>query len=216
MTGGAELIGLTATPDFAAINLAYVLLLIGAFSRSLHRVRILLVSAALAFIVYGTIRGIPSMVVWNCAIGGLNLRRFITGVATDLRVRLTAEEETVRRWLFPAASPGDFAELWSHGEDRWYIDDVIVAAASADHRLHLVLRGKVVVKRGEAVLAAIGPGSVIGKVESGHHRPPLDWLAVGVVRLRVWPVGDPAVQGLSGDSLRLLDGIEARPLAVGS
>lgn len=190
-------------PDFAALNLAYTLLLAGAFCKSLNRVRFLLVLAAASFVSFGAIQGIQSMVVWNLIIGGLNLQRLITGLLRDALVRLTIEQETLRQRFFPDIAPADFLRLWTLGEDVRCVDDLIVAAGSAPHRLHLVLRGTVQIKQDGDVLAVLGSGAVIGQVESPPFlSPSADWQAAGAVWLRSWRLADLTGQGLHQKVLR--------------
>lgn len=198
--------------DFAALNLAYVLLLAAAFCGSLNRVRTLLVLAATSFVLYGAIQAISSMVVWNLVIGGLNFQRLMTGLWSEAAVRLTPEQETVRGRFFRNVAPADFLKLWTLGEDVRYVDDLIVTAGSTPDRLHLVLRGTVRVKQDGAVLAVLGSGSVIGHVEPRpFSSPSADWEALGAVWLRSWRLSDLAGQHLPRQIFRSVSG-DNRPL----
>lgn len=187
------------TPGFVAINLAYLALLAGAFSQSLNRVRVLLVSAAVFFISYGLIAGIGSMVVWNLIIGGLNLRRLCASVVADLQVSLTAEHEVTRRRHFDNLCPARFSRLWDLGQEFVPVDEPIPASEGGSDRIHLVLRGTVEVVRDGTVVNLIGPGSLIDGSATRWISDPVLLLARGAVRSRVWSRDELDRHGLLRD-----------------
>lgn len=173
----------------AAINLAYLALVVGPFCKSLRWVRVLLVVAAAFFVAYGVMRDIGSMVVWNLIIGGLNVRLLAVEVYGDARVQLTAEQEMFRQQLFSNLSPSEFKRLWLLGRDIEFADERIVKAGTGQRLLFLVVRGVVHVRQDDLVLDVLGPGAVIGELEpSPYSCPSADWDAIGAVWLRCWQV----------------------------
>lgn len=200
---GDQVIDQLLTPAFATINLAYVTLLIGAFSKSLDHVRVLLVLAAAFFVSYGLLQDIGSMVVWNLVIGGLNLFRLLASLWERTRISLTVQQETLRRQLFAGLAPAAFRRLWELGDDVLCVDERLVEAGVAQDRIFLVIRGTVRVERDGAVLEMLGPGAVIGQLEPlRFSSPSADWRAAGAVWLRTWALTDLAERELAWRALR--------------
>jgi hypothetical protein len=68
------------------LNSAYVALIAGSQRKDLVSLRILMIAAAIAFIIYGTARGIWPMVGWNVVIGGNHLRLLARGLRPPAEV----------------------------------------------------------------------------------------------------------------------------------
>ncbi len=199
---------------FAAINLAYVALLLGAFNRSLQRVRVLLVVAALFFIAYGTIQGIGSMVLWNFVIGGLNLYRLLAGIRGEGRVALSAGQDTIRRQFFSTASPDDFLRFWERGHDMTCVDGPLPISEDPAQEVLLIVRGGVARLSNGMPIQVLGPGAIIERTASSTAlRPADEWLACGAVRLRAWQIDGPE----DPDPIRRMLAADrsAAPLAIG-
>lgn len=86
------------TPELMLINLAYLILVSGTLCRSVNRVRILLILGATCFTVYGAMADIPSMIVWNSILGGLNARSLALSMRAATRNQVVSE-------LPPVGSP---------------------------------------------------------------------------------------------------------------
>ncbi len=193
--------------DFATINLAYLSLLVAAFLRSMDRIRLLLVVSSLLFVSYGLIRGNSSIVIWNTIIGSLNFYRLSVGYWSKTRVWLTTEQEALRRQRFATLSPGEFEQLWALGRDVFCADEVLVETGTPCDQLYLVLRGTVLIRREEQILSRLGPGAVVGQLESSPFlSPSADWLAAGAVWLRCWDTADLTHSPLRRRTLNLLAG----------
>ncbi len=93
------------TLDVVLINLAYVILITGTCCRSVHGVRAFLVLGATCFAVYGALADIPSMIVWNSVIGGLNLRRLAIGLRDRLKAGVATEPPAIETVPFEAPQP---------------------------------------------------------------------------------------------------------------
>ena len=74
------------------LNAAYVALLASTFTRTITRLRAMLVLAAVAFVIYGLVEDIPSMVGWNIAIGSMHAWRIVRDYRQQKLVSLTPPE----------------------------------------------------------------------------------------------------------------------------
>ncbi|MGH1492781.1 MAG: hypothetical protein ACRBK7_25875 [Acidimicrobiales bacterium] len=192
-------------PPFVAVNLSYVALVVAAFCKSHNRMRLLLVFAAVCFIVYGALQNIASIVVWNIVTGALNLSRLAASGLSEARTALTTEEETLRQLLFPNLPPAEFLELWALGGDVYCVDELLLEARSTPDRLLLLVRGTVEVERDGEVVEVLHPGAVIGHLDPyPFSELAADWRAAGAVWLRSWARSELSNPDLPAQIRRLL------------
>lgn len=168
------------------INVAYVSLFASTFTRTIPRLRMFLVAAAICFIIFGAIVGNWSMVAWNVLTGILNSRQLVVYLRRRRALVLTAEDETLRERLFGDLDAFDFASLWSMGEDVLVRDERIVEAGEDHTSTSMILGGNVEVRTNDTVVR-LGPGALVGEMSfvSGE-RATADVHAIGLVRLRQW------------------------------
>lgn len=168
------------------INVAYVSLFASTFTRTIPRLRMFLVGAAICFIVFGSIVGNWSMVAWNVLTGILNSRQLILHARRRRALVLSAEDESSRKRWFGDLDAFDFASLWSMGEDVDVKDERIVEAGHQHASTSLILDGVIEVQRGGTTVT-LGAGALIGEMSLVSGAPATaDVDAVGPVRLRQW------------------------------
>jgi CRP-like cAMP-binding protein len=154
-----------------SINLDYFIhaaniLLLGAYSvRDILWLRLLAVASSLAAIPYFLLQPTPLWAPfgWSVLITGINLFQTWRLLLERRPVKLTPEEEEVRRLAFPDLPPRKVLQVLSIGS---------LATAPAGERLiehgkpvdslSLIVRGKVRVSDDGRVLGDLGPGEIVG------------------------------------------------------
>ncbi len=169
------------------LNLAYLALVSSTFFRRVLWLRAMLVAGAIGFVAYGAINGITSMVVWNIIIGVLHGRQLLRFVLARRAVELSEEDERLRVALFPRLDRFDFHSLWSMGIDDEFVDVRLTVAGQPSHAVYLILDGIVEVRAGEAVVAELGPGALVGEISFvADGVASADTFTIGRVRVREW------------------------------
>lgn len=175
------------TLSVLVLNAAYVALMASTFTRRLAPLRAMLVLAALAFVVYGIVEDIPSMVLWNIAIGGMHAFRILRDYREQNAVELTDGEVALRDEFFPGLGDFDFHILWGMGEDHHCHDQVLIEYGTMPQTVGLVLAGTVVVERDGTAFRGLRRGALVGEMSyvSGTVAD-VDVVAQGDVTLRRW------------------------------
>ena len=169
------------------LNAAYVALLASTFTRTITRLRTMLVLAAVAFVIYGLVEDIPSMVGWNIAIGSMHAWRIVRDYRQQKLVSLTPLEQSLRDDFFPDMSDFDFHVLWCMGESVQFSDELIVAEQTHPHSVSLVLDGTVVIERRGEVARGLRRGGLVGEMSYVSGQPAqVNVLARGDVTMRRW------------------------------
>lgn len=176
--GGSEIV----------LNLAYVALFASTFSRSVKSLRWALIAAAVAFIIFGSVVGIWSMVVWNLIIGSLHCYRQFKHFQARAKVSLSAEDERFRQMLFPDLNEFDFHLLWSLGEEGTMTGERLTTQGEPSDSVWLVLSGVVEVHTDGKLINRLATGSLVGEMSYLSEGPAIaDTIPVGPVLLRRWP-----------------------------
>jgi hypothetical protein len=97
------------------LNAAYVALLASTFTRAVVWLRAMLVLAAIAFILYGSLELILSMVLWNIAIGSMHVFRIARDYRQQRSVLLTLDEAATRDEFFLSLGDFDLHLFWCMG-----------------------------------------------------------------------------------------------------
>lgn len=169
------------------LNLAYVALLSSTFTRTVTWLRVMLILGAIAFVVYGMLEGIWSMVGWNLVIGTMHLGRVGRDVIAQRSVSLTSEESTIRDDMFPGLSDFDFNLLWSLGDDIAYENEVIVGEGTVPEIVSVVLSGAVAIEQSGTVTRGVRRGGLIGEMSLVSGKPSnVNAVAQGRVIMRQW------------------------------
>jgi len=169
------------------VNFAYVALFASTFTRTVTWLRSMLVVAAIAFIVFGSIEGIWSIVAWNIAIGSMHAFRIARDILQQRSVALTNDEESLRDEFFPGLSDFDFNMLWSMGQQVGYSDEVVIAQQSLPQTTSLVLSGTAVIEQNNQVVRGIRRGGLLGEMSLVSGRPSeVNVIARGGVVVHQW------------------------------
>lgn len=166
------------------LNAAYVSLLASSFTRTITWLRLLLIVAAAAFIVYGTFEGIRSMVVWNVIIGSMHLFRIVKEKREQDSVVLSPQECALRDEFFPGVSDFDFNLIWRMGEFVEFAQgQIIIAKGSRPDHVGVLLAGQVAIPG----LVDLERGGVLGEMSFVSGEPAdVDVVAQGWVEMHRW------------------------------
>lgn len=146
------------------LNLSYIALLGSTFTRTVNWLRVLLVIGAIFFVIYGSMQGIRSMIVWNIAIGGMHLVRLLRDLAAQRAVELSADEIEVRDAYFPDLRDFDFGVLWAMGTPVSYADEPVIEEGSLPTFVLMVLRGHLAIERNGDVVRGVRRGGLVGEM----------------------------------------------------
>ena len=177
----------------AFINAANILLLLAYTVRDILWLRLLAVSSSLLAIPYFALQPAPQRVpiAWSVVFAGLNLFQSWRLILERRPVKLTREEEEVRRLAFPDLSPRKVLQILSIGS--WNTvepgERLLESGKPAD-AMSLIVRGKAQVSKEGRVLGQLGAGDVVGSalLLSGAVAD-VDAVAVEPVRNVRWLTG---------------------------
>ena len=169
------------------LNAAYVALLASTFTRTVVWLRCMLVLAAIAFIIYGSIESIRSMVLWNIAIGSMHAYRIVRDYRQQRSVQLDSIESAARDEFFPALGDFDFHMLWCMGTEVAYQDQTVIHAGTRPQTVSLVLEGTARIESQGVVTRGIRRGGLLGEMSfvSGRNAE-VDVVARGPLVVRQW------------------------------
>ncbi len=162
-------------------------LLSAAFTRTVGRLRMLLISGSISFVAYGFVVGLWSMVVWNSVIGGINCYRLARMMLASRAISLTSEEREIRDDYFPGTTDFDFNALW--GMSRVVVHDstTVIEAGTRPDTVSMVVEGSLEIRRAGAIEREIGRGALVGEMSYVSGDPAsVDVVAVGPVMVREW------------------------------
>ena len=154
-----------------SINLDYFIhaaniLLLGAYSvRDILWLRLLAVASSLAAIPYFLLQPTPLWAAfgWSVLFTGINLLQSWRLLLERRPVKLTPEEEEVRRLAFPDLPPRKVIQVLSIG--AWATapaGERLIEHGKPVDSLSLIVRGKVQVSDDGRVLGDLGPGELVG------------------------------------------------------
>jgi CRP-like cAMP-binding protein len=175
------------------IHAANVLLLIAYSVKDILWLRLFAVASALIAIPYFVLQPTPQWapIVWSVLFAGINSFQSWRLYLERRPVKLTAEEEEVRRLAFPDLPPRKVLELlsigsWSTAEPG---ERMIESGKRAD-AMSLIVRGKVEVTKEGTVLSELQAGDFVGSalLLSGTVSE-VDAVAVEPVRNVKWIAG---------------------------
>ena len=126
--------------------------------------RILLVIAAIIYIISGISLGITSMIGWNSAYLLINLSHVVILLLDRVTIALPEETVEIYHRYFSTLSTREFKKLVINNEFCIFQDDMIVNEGESPDRLYIVLRGNVNIVKDGATLARLDPGDFIGEM----------------------------------------------------
>lgn len=174
--------------SFAAINVAYLFYVAATIPKRIVPLRILLILASVAFVVYGIIDNNRSVVVWNLAFGIPQLYQLLRKLKSDANVELTPEEEQVRATRFASMSPREFLTFWSLGEERVSDGEQLITQHERNEDLVLMVEGTASITIDDEHAAERGPGNLLGEASfvTGDPASATVTVPAGAV-IRIWP-----------------------------
>lgn len=145
--------------SFAALFscIAYIL-------RNILWLRILLVIAAIIYIISGVMLGISAMVGWNAAYLIINLFHVVILLLDRITIALPDDTAKIYHQYFSTLSTREFKKLIITNQFCSFQSNMIVEEAEIPDRLYILLQGSVeIIKKGEQ-LATLSPGDFIGEM----------------------------------------------------
>jgi len=139
--------------------------------RSMLWLRILLVCAALVYIVSGVSLGLTAMVGWNLAYVAINLYHIVFLLLDRITINLPPETRKVYQRYFSSMSTREFRKLITSNGFRIFQDQNIVDEGEVPDKLFIILRGHVNVVRDNETIARLGAGNFIGEMSFVSKEP---------------------------------------------
>ena len=140
-------------------------------SRSILWLRILLVCAAITYIVSGISLGVASMIGWNSAYLLINLYHIAFLLLDKITINLPRETVGIYHRYFSTLSTREFKKLIMNNGFRTFQDIDIIRELEIPDKLFIVLRGKVNIIKDEKTIATLGAGDFIGEMSFLSREP---------------------------------------------
>lgn len=132
--------------------------------RNILWLRLLLVCAAVTYIVAGLSLGISSMIGWNSAYLAINLGHIVLLLLDRTTIDLPEETRKIYHHYFSSLSTREFKKLITINKFRTFQDENIISEFAVPKRLFIVLRGKVEIVKDKKTIATLKPGDFIGEM----------------------------------------------------
>ena len=175
------------------IHVANILLLAAYSVRDILWLRLFAVASSLAAIPYFLFQPTPLWAAfgWSVLFTGINIFQAWRLVLERRPVKLTAEEQEVRRLAFQDLAPREVLRLLSVGS--WTTagtGERLIMHGKSIESISLIVHGKVRVMKEERVLGEMGPGEIVGSalLMSGAV-PEVDAMVVEPTRTMRWESG---------------------------
>ena len=158
------------------IHAGNVLSLIAYSVRDILWLRLFTVAAALITLPYFVLQPTPlwEPIIWSGVFGAINLVQSLLLIRERRPVKLSDEEEEVRRLALPDLSPRKVLQVLSIGS--WITADVaerFIESGKHVKAAWLIIRGKVRVTQGERLLGELVPGQIVGSALTFTGVPPV-------------------------------------------
>jgi len=178
-------------PDYF-VHAANVLLLVAYSVRDILWLRLFAVAASLIAMPYYILQ--PTLLwaplIWSAVFAAINLYQSWRLFLERRPVKLTPEEEEVRRLVFRDLAPRKVLQVLSIGS--WTTAEAgerLIESGKSPEVLPLIVRGKVRVTKGDRVIAELGAGNYVGSALLLSGAPAeVDAVAVEPVRAVRWEV----------------------------
>lgn len=174
------------------LHVANVLLLVAYSVRDILWLRLFAVASALIAIPYFVLQPVPLWVpiAWSSVFAAINLFQSCRLFVERRPVKLTPEEEEVRRLVFEDLPPRKVLQVLSVGS--WTTvatGERMLECGKCPETISLIVRGTVRVARNEGVLVDLVAGNLVGSVLQLSGAPAeVDAVAIEPVRALRWEV----------------------------
>lgn len=159
--------------------------------RSTLWLRILLVLAAIVYIITGVSLGITSMIGWNSTYLMINLAHIVVLMLDRVTINLPPETRKIYRHYFSTMSTREFKKLIMMNDFKVYKDQYIATEQSDTDRLYIILSGEVKMTRRKKTIAVLRRGDFIGEMSflTNEHAT-ADAYAENYVQCAFWTHGN--------------------------
>jgi CRP-like cAMP-binding protein len=180
------------SPDYF-IHAANILLLIAYSVRDILWLRLFAVAAALVSVPFYFLQAdvLWAPLWWTIGFAGINSFQSLRLILERRPVRLTSEEEEVRRLAFRDVLPRKLLQVLSIG--AWTTEESgarLIESGKVPDDLALIVRGNVRVRSAGADIGLLGPGELVGSaLILGGVPPEFDATVEEPVRAIRWHIG---------------------------
>lgn len=174
--------------SFITINIAYFLYVAATIPKRIVALRLTLIVASIAFIIYGIIDSNRSVIVWNLLFTFPQMFQLFRELRLQRSAALTADEEAIRVAHFGTMSPRDFLMFWNVGEERITTDAQLITEGQRNEALFLILDGTASISIDDSHEADRGPGNLLGEASFVTGEPATATVVMPVgSHIRMWP-----------------------------
>lgn len=153
--------------------------------------RILLVIAALVYIISGISLNITSMIGWNTVYLTINLYHITLLLLDKTTINLPAETRDIYHQVFASLSTREYKKLIWTNPFGAINDKPIIREAEKTNQLFLILKGQVNIVKSERTIASLGPGDLIGDMSFiSKENATASAIALGKVEYAYWTHDD--------------------------
>lgn len=159
--------------------------------RSILWLRILLVAAAMVYILSGVTLGITSMIGWNTAYLLINSYHIVLLLLDRITITLPKETRHLYQLYFSSLSTREFKKLFNISRYENAKDAVIIEESEVLEKLFIILNGKVEIMKSGNLIASLGAGDFIGEMSFLSKEPAsASAHARGLLQYAYWTRGD--------------------------
>ncbi len=171
-----------------ALNIAYAVYVASGLAKSLVRLRVTMVIASVAFIIWGALSGTSIAIVWNVAFGAVHIYNLVRLWMQHRSIDLTETQTAIHRRLFSDLDVIDFYTLWSIGASEVVPSHTeLILEGQIQETVMLIIDGEVSVVQAGNEVSRLGPDSVIGERSYlTGERANASVLTVGEVTIHEW------------------------------
>jgi hypothetical protein len=174
------------------LHAANILLLLAYCISDILWLRIFAFASSLIALPYFSLQATPmwAPIAWSTGFAAINLFQSWRLLVERRPIKLTAEEEIVHQLVFRELAPRKALQIVSLGCWRDVpIGEILIESGKSPDAVWLILRGKVLVKRGANILGELGAGNLVGSALLLSGVPAeIDVVAVEPVRAMSWEI----------------------------
>ncbi|WP_148253140.1 cyclic nucleotide-binding domain-containing protein [Aidingimonas lacisalsi] len=155
--------------DSGMVSLSYAIMLVAYLVRDILILRILLIVASMAMLLYGASIDNLAMLVWNSLFVAVNGVQVAILLHERRMLELPDELDRIHRAVFWFMTAREFRQLWQRGQRETRYSGGILRQGEVPDRIYLVLDGEVRVERDGHTVACLGPMYLVGEMSYINH-----------------------------------------------
>lgn len=149
--------------------------------------RILLVGAAIIYIISGIKLGITSMIGWNSAYLAINLYHVALLILDKSTITLPEETKEIYRLFFSSMSTREFKKIIMINKFCTVKGEKLITDGEITDRLFIVIDGKIDIVKSGVILASLSSGDLVGEMSFMSKQPAsASAIASEVVQYAFW------------------------------